>query len=301
MMSHPSSSVSAFLRFVAREVDNLDHLFLTSHSFMSVSFLQHVLSTLRSFHSHLTSLLHQLRLPAGDKWLDDYMDETSSLWEACHLIKSAVSAMETYYSSAATAASLLQPLNPHQVIRAMNGCERELRALQHENRSVAEMKIQTLSLKLKENTNTVRLKGFREVFYAMRHVSTLLLLILLSALVYCWPETTFYHEGASASSSASSVAASTAKLHERVATALAHVQAQPGILLYELQRSAFAMEELKMEVEAGLDVDDAKLENLKSCVEALQCGAEGIIGQLDDFFDEIVQGRKTLFNMCSHT
>lgn len=197
-----------------------------------------------------------------------------------------------------------------QVIRAMNGCERELTALQHENRSVAEIKIQTLSLKFKENivseARFMRYNGFREVLYAMRLVNTLLLVILMSGLVYCWPETSFYggeHEAASTSGSA--LVASTTNLHQRVASAVGHMGAQPGILLYELQRSAFAMDEIKMEMEAmigyeaEIDVGD-KVENLRSCVEALQCGAEGIIGQLDDFFDEIVEGRKTLLNMCSH-
>lgn len=191
-----------------------------------------------------------------------------------------------------------------QVVRAMNGCERELRALQHENRSVAEIKIQTLSLKFKQNISSeprfVAYNGFREVLYATRQVTTLLLLILVSALVYCCPETSFY-SGEDASSSTSAVAASTASLHHKVASAVG--LAQPGILLYELQSSAFAMDQLKMEIEydvgVGVDVDE-KVENLKRCVEALQCGAEGIIGQLDDFFDEIVEGRKTLLNMCSH-
>lgn len=189
--------------------------------------------------------------------------------------------------------------------------------MQHENRNVAEIKVQTLSLRFKENlvlseSRLNRYNGFREVLYAMRNVSTLLLLILLSGLVYCWPETSFNrgeHEvgrgGASTSGSASTLVASTANLHQRVASAIGHVQSQPGILLYELQRSSFAMDELKMEMEGMIqyggevDVHD-KVDELKSFLQVLQCGAEGIIGQLDDFFDEIVEGRKKLLDMCSH-
>ncbi|KAG6414876.1 hypothetical protein SASPL_122250 [Salvia splendens] len=290
MMSHslsPSSSVAGFLSFLSEQLDNLDHLFL-SHNFMSAAFLHHVLSTLRSFHSHLTSLLHKLHLPFGDKWLDEYMDETSRLWDACHLIKSALSALENYYSPAA---SLLRAPHPHP--------QRELTALQHENRSMAEIKIHTLSLKFKDSVASKRYNGFREALHAMRHVSTLLLLILVSGLVYCWPETSFY-QGEQDKSSA--LAASAANLHQRVASAVGHHHHEPGIMLYELRRSAFAMEELRAEIEGeGEGEVGEKVESLRSFVEALQCGAEGIIGQLDDFFDEIVEGRKTLLNMCSHT
>lgn len=322
-MNHsPSSSVSGFLNFLAREVENLDDLFI-SHNLMSVNFLQHVLSSLRSFHSHLTLLVQKLQLPVGEKWLDEYMDETSRLWEACLVLKSSLSAMENFYSSASNIPSLLHDrrlLNHQlctQVVRAINGCQREMTAVQHENRSVAEIKVQTLSLRFKENLvlsefRLNRYNGFREVLYAMRNVSTLLLLILLSGLVYCWPETSFNqgeHDGGggapSASGSASTLVASTANLHQRVASAIGHVQSQPGILLYELQRSSFAMDELKMEMEGmiqyGVEIDvDDKVDKLKSFLQVLQCGAEGIIGQLDDFFDEIVEGRKKLLDMCSH-
>ncbi|KAL8540700.1 hypothetical protein ACS0TY_002074 [Phlomoides rotata] len=307
-MNH-SSSITAFFNFLTNELDNLDHLFL-SHNFMSISFLQHVLSSLRSFHSHLTLLVHNLQLPVGEKWLDEYMDETSRLWEACHVLKAGVSTMENYCSSGANLASLLDDHRildgqlSAQVIRAINGCEREMVALQQENKSIAEIKVQTLSLEFKENVLSEskfnKYNGFREVLYAMRNVSTLLLVILLGGLVYCWPQTSFHlgdYEGASASNSKFVV--STANLHQRIVNAISHLKSQPGVLVFELQKSRFALDELKMEVEEKTDIGD-KIHNLKSWLGVLQCGAEGIIGQLDDFFDEIVEGRKRLLDMCSH-
>ncbi|GFP87127.1 hypothetical protein PHJA_000856400 [Phtheirospermum japonicum] len=291
-----------------------------SQNFMSLNFLAHVLSSLRSFHSKLIILVQKLKLRVGEKWLDEYMDETSRLWEACLVIKSGVSNMENYFSSGVNIASFLEDhrvLNAQhfrQVIRTINRCQREMIPFQQENKRIAETKVQSLSLRIKENfiadLRYNKYNGFQGALYAMRNVSTLLLVILLSGLVYFWPDTSFCQENDREevinSFIGSDFVLSSANLHQRMVNAISHLRLQPGVVLFELQSAKYALDELKMAIEntdieyvAEIDID-YRVENLKSCFEVLQCGAEGIIGQLDDFFDEIVEGRKMLFDMCSH-
>ncbi|GER56996.1 arginine biosynthesis bifunctional protein ArgJ [Striga asiatica] len=321
-MSQPSSSnsVTGFLNFLGRELDNLGRLFL-SQNFMSLDFLSHALSTLRSFHSKLIVLVKKLKLRVGEKWLDEYMDETSRLWDACHVIKSGVSNMESYYSTGSGLAAFLDDhrvLNSRifrQVTRAINRCQRELIPLQQENKSIAETKVESLTLGIYRETKLHRYNGFQGALHAMMSVDTLLLVILVSGLVYFLPETSLFalengqHEDILMSSfNGSGFVASSANLRRRMADAVGYLGMEAGVALFEFRAAKFALDELKMAIEGvdvgyeneiGIDIDE-RVENLKNCFGVLQCGVEGIIGQLDDFFDEIVEGRRKLSDMCSN-
>lgn len=301
-------------------LNDLHQTFL-SHNFMSFQFLSQVISSLQSFHSQLTILVRKLRLPVGGKWLDEYMDESSRLWDSCHVLKSAISGMDNYYSSATNIVSSLHgyhhvtPEFSRQVIRAINVCQREILGMEEENKNLTETRIQQLSQCLNQNTNISSnsnsklngFSGFRGVLFAMRSVSSLLLMILLSGLAYCWSSSCFhqglgqgYHEGHMVFGSGFMV--SMAMLQQKVAEEIDNNDGQ-GILLFEFQQAKIAMEELKVELESitygGNEIQE-KVENVKNCFGLLRCGVDTITGQLDDFFDEIVEGRKKLLDMCSH-
>lgn len=198
--------------------------------------------------------------------------------------------------------------NVIQVIRAINVCQRDILGLEEENKSLMETRIEPLSQCLIQNISMESklngFSGFRGVLYAMRSVSSLLLMILLNGLAYCWSSCCFHQGYDGHMVFGSDFMVSMAILQQKVAEEIDQIEGQPGILLFEFQQAKSAMEELKVELERIASLSYAeiqeKVDNVKSCFGLLRCGVDTITGQLDDFFDEIVEGRKKLLDMCSH-
>lgn len=119
------ASVNDFYACLARGLDEIQSS-ISSTNFMSVHFLQTLLVFLRSFHAQLTRLVQNLQLPAGGKWLDEYMDESGRLWEACHAIKLGISGLETYCSACS---DIISSVDRHRRSTNPNVFARQVRAL----------------------------------------------------------------------------------------------------------------------------------------------------------------------------
>ncbi|CAL9154081.1 uncharacterized protein LOC103993535 [Musa acuminata AAA Group] len=320
-MRPSSDAVRSFFSFLSSGLDELDRC-LASNAFMSLHVLQRAVALLRSLNSQLVSLVQKLRLPPGERWLDEYMDESSLLWDVCHVIKLGISGMESYNSHGAHVVSSLEEWrrnpNPHltlQVTRAISVCRREAVRLEEENRVLVETKTNPASLRFDDervltDSRLNGFNGFRGVLYALRNASSLLLQILLWGSVYCSPEQGVFH-GPACSSSAYAV--SVARLRQRLHGEVEGLGGRPGILMHEFRAARSSAEELREEMEKGETEGREpegtagrgsglreKVERLKGWLATLRSGTENLVAQLDDLFDEIVEGRKKLLEICSH-
>lgn len=327
--------VNGFYSTLTQGLDNLEQG-ISSHSFMSTDWLQQIVQLLRSLHTEIIHLLQKLQLPVGDKWLDEYMDESSKLWDVCHVVKGGITGLEQYQNAveAVTMALLdndngspsttLTVVQCRQVMRNISGCWREAISLEEENKVLIETKIEgeggnKLFLQLDEKLIEANFakwngfSGFRGVMYAMKNSSSLLLMLLLWGLVYCSNESLSAVENFSLRSS--SFFAASSRLQQRVDAEINKVRSsikssmysRPSMFLHEFGKAQSLMGDLWTQLDlrcrsSSQEDPDAlieKIQQLKRYFGLLKSGLESIDSQLDDFFDEIVDGRKKLLDICS--
>ncbi|KAK1374278.1 Riboflavin biosynthesis protein RibD-like [Heracleum sosnowskyi] len=231
--------------------------------------------------------------------------------------------MENYFSTGLNIATTLRDqriLNPQlslQVCREIPGCQMEVLVFSQENMRLMEERIRPLLLRFNKNalleSKFKSFHGFMEVLFVLRNVNSLLLMILLGGLVDFSPETSFPNEEGYAHGhrgSGPDFMVSPSKLHQKIKSAMNELRGkQAGVILYEFLRANRTIKEVDRGLWKNMQFDDIvvmlddmndKVKNLKSCFEVLQSGAENFIVQIDDFFDEIVEGRNELLDMCSH-
>uniref|UniRef100_A0A0D9V8G6 Uncharacterized protein n=1 Tax=Leersia perrieri TaxID=77586 RepID=A0A0D9V8G6_9ORYZ len=324
--------MNAFFTSLARGLDDLS----SGGGLSSLPALLRAAALLRGLHSQLTLLVGQLHLPPGGRWLDEYMDETARLWDACLAVKLGLAAVERYCAAASCAAAAIDdwlqdpsPLSTRQVMRAISAARREAIAAEEENRALSESRIAPLSLQLDErllmraaDARLSGFNGFRGLLYALHNASSLLLLLLASGAVSCAAAAAA--GTCSAADGAGAVAdgfmASIAMLQQRMADEAVGGGETAGIRMYEFRCARAAVEAAREEVERAVtaaaspagphrnqqqrcEVDGGvkdKVDELKAWLDVLRTGTDGLVCQLDDFLDDIVEGRKELSDLCSH-
>lgn len=96
-------AMNAFFTSLARGLDDLGR----AGGLSSLPALLRAAALLRGLHSQLTLMVGQLHLPPGGRWLDEYMDETARLWDACLAVKLGLASVERYCAAASCAAAAL--------------------------------------------------------------------------------------------------------------------------------------------------------------------------------------------------
>ncbi|KAG8046286.1 hypothetical protein GUJ93_ZPchr0008g12960 [Zizania palustris] len=313
--------MNGFYASIAHGLDALHRSMGSGVDFMSAAFLQQAAALLRSLHSQLVHLVQRLHLPPGESWLDEYMDETSRLWDACQLVRAGASALDAYCASAARAlhdchclCSASASASAHaarHATRAINAPRRHAAGLLQENRALADARLDPASLLLDHRSpldfKLNAFNGFRGVLYALRNASSFLLALLVSGTVSCLPD----HLGCAGcgpSPAAGGYVSSMARLRQRVAEEMDALAGEhTGIMMYEFRQARAGIDSLKAELDTVIttgygDPEEIaeRAELIKGWVAMLRSGAEGVIAELDDFFDDIVEGRKMLSDLCSH-
>ncbi|KAJ3677991.1 hypothetical protein LUZ60_001794 [Juncus effusus] len=309
------TSTNSFYSFLSHGLEELERR-ISSNTFMSIDFLCHVIAFLRSLHSQIIVLVQKLHLPVGDKWLDEYMDETSRIWDACHAIKLGLSGFETYCSRGESLISRLEEFrcrptafSLQQAISAASASMRQALTIEQDNVSIARIRIEPLSLQLREfhpmeYSKLNGFNGFRGVLYGLRNASSLLLTITTWVSLYFSPQFSYCCTDVdSGGAFTSSYMSSLERLRNRVVCEVVGTR-EPfrGVVMCELRMVRELVEKMKeeMEILGRAAASGEGVERLKSWFDVLRAGTENLVCQLDDFFDEIVEGRKKLSDLCSH-
>ncbi|CAL4968878.1 unnamed protein product [Urochloa decumbens] len=328
-----SSTAAAFYATLARGLDDLDRSLSTS-AFLSLPSLRCALSLLRAAHAGLARLVASLHLPGGAAWLDEYMDEASRLCDACRALRQGAAAVEGYAATAARLASLLSQhqhaaaapaaASSHHVLhvsarqqqqavaRAIGVCRREAVAVMEENRAAVEARAEALALRLAEgvpaDAKLGGFNGFRGVLCATRMLTSFLLTLLSWGVLHYWPDAGAAGAGdCGAAYFGAAFAAALARAQQRAAAEAGRCVAAgggggggAGVMMYEFRRARAAVEEAKEAAERGAgDLMAAAAAEVGMRAGALRTACEDVLAMIDDLFDEVVEARKKLLDLCS--
>ena len=183
-------------------------------------------------------------------------------------------------------------------------------ALKEENRALVEARGEALALRLSESVpadaKLSGFNGFRGVLCAIRMLTSFLLTLL------SWGVLHYYAPDAVSSRAASTAAdCGAAYFGPAFASALSRAQQRAaaeadrapggaaGVMMYEFRRAKTAVEQVKDAMDRGSANFGTATEEVTLWAGRLRSGCDYIVALIDDLFDEIVEGRKKLLDLCS--
>ncbi|CAD6246326.1 unnamed protein product [Miscanthus lutarioriparius] len=189
--------------------------------------------------------------------------------------------------------------------RAITAPRRHAVALHQDNRALADARLDPASLLLDDRSplefKLNAFNGFRGVLYALRNATSFLPRP---------PRLRHRHLPPLTSPPAALPSPTTSSAPRRVAQEMEGCIIGGGIMMYEFRQARAAIDGLKQDFDRVVamggyrdDISDSlgqRAEIISGWVGMLRSGAEAVIAELDDFFDEIVEGRKMLSDLCCH-
>ncbi|KAJ7525473.1 hypothetical protein O6H91_17G052900 [Diphasiastrum complanatum] len=318
-MSHAfDREVNAFRENVILGIERLaDSL---GPDFVTLEWLQQAVDFLRSTHAGVLNFVDRLQLPisAGEEWINEYMNESAKLLDVCNLLKRGIGGLGHYQMHVELVLRALQNSSNSQgsgkgqfnrVMQYLADCEIEAVKLDRENRPLAEEKVEALgwSADSYAGRKVADLPGVDSALVLMRNTSYVVAKILLCGLVHASGAGRVLKPELTPSDGAWGACVS--RMQRRFSEEIRQKQ-ECIVFLHEFEQLHVLLQNLSVQMQAVQGKVQSRtyemrmkleVQKLKQSSDKLKNGLEVVEWHVNNFFDEIIEGRTNLLTSLSQS